>query len=184
MEHRWVRVLGFFELIGGVLALLGSMFTKGPTPGSVRISFELLPIAVCLASATAGILLLKHRRAGVPVSLAIQIAQVLSFNAGWRYVFLVGPKLTWVIAAVGTRLDIGGGGLFVLSNAPPDGTLGAIGLAVDANIGIMPKPLSTSAWAIGINLAALYFARRLWHLRRELRPTLESATPAVDAGAA
>ncbi len=179
-----MRVLGFFELIGGGLALLGSLFSRGPRPGSITISFQLLPLAASFLGIAAGILLLKRRQTGVRVSLAVQAAQAVSFNVGWRYVYLVGPKLTWVVAAVGTRLELGGGGLFVLSNAPPDGTLAAIGLALDANLGVMPKPLSTSAWTLGINLAALYFARRLWHLHRQLGPSLEKGAPTVESGAA
>jgi hypothetical protein len=123
----------------------------------------------------AGVLLVGRHSSGLALSLAVQLAQVFSVNAGWRYVFLAGPKLTWVIASVGTGLYVGGGGLLALTPAATDGTLNAVGLGADVSVGLMPRPVAEATWAVGVNLVAVWFAWRLWRLRAEL------ATPVVTA---
>jgi hypothetical protein len=113
--------------------------------------------------------------------LVVQLAQILSLNAGWRYVFLAGPKVTWLIASVGTGINVGGGGLFIVTNVPGDGTLNAVGLAADISVGIMPAPLEAASWTIGINLVAIYFARRLWCLKPTFRNSKVAAAAAPGA---
>ena len=183
MQQGWVRILGWFQICGGLLAVVWSVTTRASAPGTATLSLPLITAFAGALSIGAGILLHRAPRVGVPASLGIQLAQIASFNAGWRYVFLAGPKLTWVIASVGTGLYAGGGGLFYLTDAPHDGTLNAIGLAAGVNISIMPSPLATATWAFGINIVAVYFAVRLWMLRSDLRRASEHRTPNVVSSA-
>jgi hypothetical protein len=176
MDHRWIRMLGAFQIVGSLM-----MFTFSLTPHLSDVQFHVnVPISSWVfasISFLAGVLLIGRHESGVSLSLAVQLAQIVSANVGWRYVFLVGPKVTWVIASLGTGLAVGGGGLLALMPVTTDGTLNAIGLAADINFGFMAKPLAEASWTVGINLVPLFFARRLWRLRAGL--TAQAGTPTV-----
>ena len=175
MDHRWVRTLGIFQIVGALM-MFGLSLTPRVSATELHVNVPVVTWVFASVTFLAGVLLVGRHASGVTLSLVVQLAQVVSANAGWRYVFLAGPKLTWVIASVGTGLFMGGGGLLALTSAATDGTLNAVGLGADMNIALMPRPLSEASWAVGINLIALYFARRLWRLRTEL-----SARPPVTA---
>ena len=173
--------MGVFQIVGSLM-----MFSFSLTPHLSDVQFHVnVPIASWVfasISFLAGVLLIGRHSSGVTLSLAVQLAQIVSANVGWRYVFLVGPKVTWVVASLGTGLSVGGGGLLALTATATDGTLNAIGLAADVNLGFMPKPLAEAGWAVGVNLVAVYFARRLWRLRAELTAQ-SAATAAIVPGA-
>ena len=182
MEQRWVQVLGAFEILGGLLCLAGSITIKSLQVTDFRISFPLLATAGSLFSATAGGMLLKRQPTGVRLSLLLQLAQVISFNGLYRYVYLVGPRVLWIIASGGTGIVVGGGGEFVLTTDVPDGTLNAPGVSGSVILGLMPTPLAQSSWALGLNLVAIYFAARLWDLWNDLKSPPASTSVATPEG--
>lgn len=175
MTHRWIRMLGLFQIVGAIM-MFGFSVSPKLSGGQVHFNIPLVTWVFASIAFLAGVLLVGGHRSGVTLSFAVQLAQVLSFNAGWRYAFLTGPKLTWVIANLGTALYVGGGGILALTNAPTDGTLNGVGLGADINLAIMDKPLAEATWAVGINLVAVYFVGRLWRLRGEF-----AAAPATTA---
>jgi len=155
-------LIGLIEIIGGTLCIAGSVVPKPADPGTLLVSIPLLNVLAGALTVMAGLLLLLKERTGVVPSLGVQLAQVVNFSLGWRYVFLAGPKVTWVLASVGTLMDVGVGGNFLLTPTPSDGTLNALGYGASVYFGLMPHPLATSHWTIGVNLLAGYSVYRLW----------------------
>ena len=172
MRQTWVRFIGWSEIIGGVLMILGVWQIKHVGPGNIHFVLSAITWGFAALSIVAGAQLLMEPASGMVLSLFVQGLQIVSVNAGWRYVFLAGPKLTLLIASVGLRVSAGGGGAFILTSAPQNGTLDAPGLAFAFNLSIMGR-LETATWALGINLLAAYFFVRLWRLDTELTAQAE-----------
>ncbi len=165
---RWLRLLASFQFIGGVAALAGAFLPKDSAPGSVNFTVILFPLFAGAVAAVAGVLLVLREPFGIKLSFLVQLAQVLSFTAGWRYLFLAGPRITWLINSSGTGVVFGFGGMGIATTSPSDGALNAIGVNVDAQLGFFGAPLASATWAVGLNLVAAYFALRLWPEVRRL----------------
>jgi hypothetical protein len=164
MEQGWVRAVAYFELVGGILVVGGGWFPKHSAGGDLIVSFPLVVLSASGLSIAAGLLLLNREHGGVLMSMLVQACQIVNINIGWRYVFLVGPKVTLVFASTGAALYGGLGGLFTLSSAPADGTLRASGVGADVNFRWMLHPLDAATWTVGINVLAVYYFVRLWRL--------------------
>lgn len=163
MRQAWVRFVGWSQIIGGLLMLLGVWQITHLEPGNIHVVFSPIAWGFAALSVVAGYQLLMARPSGMVLSLFVQGLQIVSVNAAWRYVFLAGARLTLLVSSVGLRVSAGGGGAFILTSAPPDGTLNAPGLALAFNLSIMGE-LEKATWALGINLVAAYFFVRLWRL--------------------
>jgi hypothetical protein len=178
MEEGWVRAVAYFELIGGVLIIAGGWLTKHDAGGQTWVSFPFVLLIAAGLSIAAGLLLLNREQNGVLMSLLVQGCQVVNINIGWRYVFLVGPKITLLFASTGVALYGGIGGQFSLSSAPTDGTLRALGVGADLKVDWMLHPLDAATWTVGVNMLAAYFFVRLWRLDDIL--TAEATARAKD----
>lgn len=168
--RSWLRTLGYLELIGGVLCIVGSMRGSHPAPYNYHLSAKTLNVLAGSFSMLAGILLLMRERSGLWLSLAVQLAQVVSFSGAFRLVFMTGLKFVVIFASTGLGFDLGGGGWAILISEPTDGALKAIGIEGHISFGIMAKPLETSIWALGINVVAALFAYHLWRVIKTREP--------------
>lgn len=177
------------ELAGGILILFGAWQLARDPAGHLHIVAPLFALGAAAFSAWAGRLLMLERPSGIVLSLFVQGLQIVSVSGAWRYVLLAGPKLGVVIASAGLRFVAGGGGAFILSSAPPDGTLNAPGLALAFNMSI-GGDFERATWSLGINLVAAYFFVRLWRLdsaltaqaERDKRRDQATALPDATAG--
>jgi len=167
MRHAWVRFIGWCEIIGGVLMVFGVWQVTHVEAGNTHLLFSPIAWGFSALSVVGGYQLLMARPSGIVLSVFVQGLQIVSVNAAWRYVFLAGARLMFLVSSVGLRVSAGGGGAFIFTSAPPDGTLSAPGLALSFNFSIMGE-LEKATWALGINLVAAYFFVRLWRLDSEL----------------
>ena len=170
MRQTWVRFIGWSEIIGGVLMILGVWQIKHVGPGNIHFVLSAITWGFAALSIVAGAQLLMEPASGSVTVRAGTADRQRECRVG--YVFLAGPKLTLLIASVGLRVSAGGGGAFILTSAPQNGTLDAPGLAFAFNLSIMGR-LETATWALGINLLAAYFFVRLWRLDTELTAQAE-----------
>ncbi|MGH7653775.1 MAG: hypothetical protein ACREN6_03840 [Gemmatimonadaceae bacterium] len=168
MNQSWVRWLAYFEIVGALLILGGGWYRKHNALGDPVVSFPIVTYIAAAFTLGAGGLLLAEERVGVSMSLLVQCLQIVQLNYGLRFVLLAGPEINLLLASVGTRVEVGGGGAFALLVAPPDGTLLGSGVSGEANFGFMAHQLSTATWAVAINLVALCFFVRLWRLDEAL----------------
>ena len=158
----WRRGLAATQLAGGALTIAGFVLTFQIFGYRLRFWLVLLAAAFALAAIVAGLELLRGTRRGLLLSMAVQGAQILTWSAGWRYVWLAGPKITWVVASVGTGVSVGGGGTFLLDPNPVDGQLNGVGLTLEIGLGVWPRPLAEASWTIGLNAFALLAFVHLW----------------------
>jgi len=175
MRKAWVRAVGYFEVVGGGLIVIGGWYLRHDATGHLTVSFPLIVLGVGVLSIGAGALLLAEKPGGLAASLFVQGFQIVRLNIGWRYVFLAGPELNLLLSSAGARVSGGGGGQFVFTTAPPDGTLSALGVSVAGNLGWMFGSLANATWATSINFIALYLFIRLWRLDDELTIQAEKA---------
>jgi hypothetical protein len=161
------RLLAAFQILGGLCASLGALILVDASQGELRFTLPLLPIVLGAASVVGGFLLFVRETAGLRLSFWVQLAQVLSFSTGWRYVFTAGPRLVWIFSNLGTGAELGFGGSGIGTTVPSDGTLLAIGASVQVHLGFFDGPLASAQWTVGLNLVAIYFAYRLY---QDLRP--------------
>jgi hypothetical protein len=112
------------------------------------------------------------------MSIATQSLQVVAFSvpSAFRYVALAGLKVRIVIASNGIHVPFGGGGEFLATSRPPNGSLTAVAIELQAGVRIADQPVSASQFTIAINLVAVYF---LWRLLRFRPAVLSVANTAV-----
>jgi hypothetical protein len=117
-----IKPIGLLEIAGGLSGLatvLWLHFTgrHGGIPGG-NVQFALLPFALLT---TAGVALLRSKRVGIWLSLAMQAGQLLAWTAGgtmWR--FSAGPFLTLTLLMDKTSIFAGWNTSFGLGKTPDD----------------------------------------------------------------
>ena len=177
MREPWVRILAWSELLAGAAGALLLAWTFVVSPFALPDWYIVFVVAFFSANIVAGYLLLGARSAGVTLSFVLQALQVLVLNFGVAYVARAGIHLTAVVASTGAGVFAGPSATFI---AYPTGTGGFQDfLGFSLNIGWWLKPMRQAHWAVGVNLAALYFAIRLWRsslwapqAKAEPRPTM------------
>jgi hypothetical protein len=182
MKNDIRLIIASSEVVGGALVLVGyalvAAFGLRPDP-----LWQVFPgIVFALVSIAAGWLLHRRHRWGVALSLAVQGLQIanLSLPGTLRYVAFAGPLLQLVAASTGVRLNLGGGGAFVLVPWSNDGTLRAPGVNVAIGAGYQPGLLADSQVTLAINFVALYF---LWRLLTSVRTEARHTESEVHARA-
>ena len=179
----WRRGLAATQIAGGALTIAGFVLTYQVFGYRLRFWLVLLAAAFALAAIIGGLELLRGSRRGIVLSMVVQGAQILTWSAGWRYVFLAGPKLTWVVASVGTGVSVGGGGTFLFDPTPVDGQLNGVGLTLEVGIGVWPSPLAEASWTVGLNALALLAFVHLWDAYEKRDKVTSSASMGDRAGA-
>ena len=162
MARGILSIVATSELVGGILAIVGWVLIAATH--DVQPAWSILPaFGFGLLAMLSGILLFRQHHWGVPLSIAVQVLQILSISSvgQYRYVALAGPFSQLILASNGVRLNIGAGGAFVGVPWCQDGSLEAPGVSVDVDGGVMPGSLADSGFTVAINFVALYF---LWRL--------------------
>ncbi|MDB4905989.1 MAG: hypothetical protein JWO05_773 [Gemmatimonadetes bacterium] len=186
MKQDILRIIAASELLGGIFALVG--YALVPLAG---FHFEpawqpLTGIAFGAFAMACGIGLFRGARWGVPASISLQVSQLASFSVAshFRYVALAGPLVRVIVATTGVRFEVGGGGAFIAVPGGMDGTLGAVGVVVQAGFGFFPASLAESGFTMGVNLVAAYFLWRLAEFVGEPTPVVsqDSAAPNAESG--
>lgn len=163
MNRDILRIIAASELLGGIFVLAGYALL-GIAGYRLNPAWQALPaVAFGVLAMASGIALFRGMRWGVRASIALQLLQVASFSIAshLRYVALAGPIVQLIVATTGVRLEFGGGGAFVAVPWSQDGTLGALGVHLEAGIGYQPGTLADSGFTMGVNLLAIYFVWRL-----------------------
>jgi ATP-dependent Clp protease ATP-binding subunit ClpC len=157
-------IVGWSQIIGGVLACIGQFLPRMTTAG-LRFDAPIHMLIVGVASIVAGALLLSRHRFGVKASLAIQLFQVFAISGRGHWVFSTGVVLRFLLTDAAVGIQAGVGGQFYASVQSIPGMLNASGVFFSGafRFGL---PFESAEWFVGINLLALYFARRLWRLMR------------------
>jgi hypothetical protein len=163
MNRNILPIIAASELLGGIFVLSGyALFALAGY--RLNPAWQALPAVAFGAIAMAsGIALFRGSRWGVRASIAVQLLQIASFSIAshLRYVALAGPIVRMIVATTGVRLEFGGGGAFVAVPWSQDGSLGALGVHLEAGLGYQPGTLADSEFTMGVNLLAIYF---LWRL--------------------
>jgi hypothetical protein len=183
MKRDILRIIAASELLGGIFVLSGYALLA---LGGYRLNpaWQALPaVAFGAFAMVSGIALYRGRRWGVRASMLLQLLQIASFSivSHLRYVALVGPIVQLIIATTGVRLEVGGGGAFVAVPWSQDGSLGALGVHLEAGLGFQPGTLADSEFTMGVNLLAIYF---LWRLSAFVAANDSAATDVSVAPAA
>jgi hypothetical protein len=160
-RNRWIDVLAWMEIIAGAVGLLVYVWIPLKYPRGLPAWHLVLGVLFFGANIVAGMLLRDRRPVGFQSSFILQLLQVLVLNFGTMVVFRAGLHVTGVIASTGAGVFAGPASVFTIYPSP-DGDFNGSGLAFALKFGIFFYPLKEAKWAVGVNLVALAFARRLW----------------------
>ena len=175
---RWQRALAVFQMVGGIACIAGAFHHFSADSEGVALRVFVIPVFAGALAAIAGFLVAVRDTFGIWLSFLIQAAQVLSYNIGWNYLYVTGPKVVWVLNSLGTGLLLGAGGMAGLGSAPSDGIFHAAGVEGQVFYLWSMDPGATATWVIGINFVSIYFVRRLWQ-ELERRAAEPAAGPAA-----
>ena len=181
MTDAWRRYLAAAQVGGGTAGLLGLRFWQALGAPGLRPAAALLAALYFALSVIAGLLLWRRHAAGVPLSLAIQLPQV---------VVALGPDANLlVLAGAYVRVLLPGSGF---------GVQGGAGGLCDVALLTGPVPYHVGAWidvgfrqrlvrgedfrAAGVNfvaLAAAWKLARAWTADPPQAPAAEISAPVV-----
>lgn len=179
---RWLRFLGWMELLGGAFGLASYVLVSIGYPTVFPIWHNLLAVAFFGANIIAGILLLQRRADGVAWSFIVQLLQIVFWNSGIAWIARAGLHVTPVIASSGVGLFLGPSAQFFSFPVDTTSFSSGFGLGFDVTISLFLKPLSEATFACGINVVALAFTLGLW---KQLSLSDHAApTPAAPAARA
>ena len=175
---KWQRALAVFQMFGGIACIAGAFHHFSADSEGFALRVFIIPVLAGALAAVAGFLVAVRDTFGIWLSFLIQAAQMLSYNIGWNYFYLTGPKVAWVLNSLGTGLAIGAGGMAGLGSAPRDGVVHAAGIEGQVFYSLSIDPHSTATWVVAINFVSLYFVYRLWQ-ELDRRAREPSAGPAA-----
>lgn len=161
-EPRWLRFLGWIELLGGAVGLAAYILISIGYPTVFPVWHNLLAIAFFGANIIAGILVLQQRRDGVAWSFIVQLLQVVFWNSGIAWIARAGLHVTGIISSTGFGLFLGPSTEFFSFPIDTTSFSPGFGLSLLFKIGWFWKPLSDASFACGINVVALAFTMGLW----------------------
>lgn len=117
MINKWPRIVGVYEVVGGGIGFLFSLYIL--FTNSVIFSSTFLIISFLTATllytfmVTAGILLLKESDHGYSFTKIIQLIQVPHFTiAGFTYLFLTGLQISFTAGSKSFGLNLTAGNFF------------------------------------------------------------------------
>ena len=172
-------IVGWSQVIGGALACAGQFRLDGRFGQGVHVIASVETLLVSATSIVAGVLLLSRHRFGVKASLGIQLLQVFAISGRGHWVFAAGGVCRFLIASTGVGIQLGAGGQYQAMLESHPGVLRASGYFLGGFFRL-GTPMESAEWVVGINLVALYFARRLWRLVRGI-PRLSGPRVVVHA---
>jgi hypothetical protein len=180
-NSSWLELLASSELLGAILTVVGyAIFVEG-RPGTLAGWQVALGLIFATLAGVAGVQLWRGRTFGRRLSLAVQLLQIASLNVTplVRYVALAGLRVGPVFSSAGVGFRVRGGGEFIAIPFSRDGTLFAVGSALEIG-GRFAADLTGSGLSFDVNLLAVYFAWRLYRLRdAELLPAAAPVAPAL-----
>lgn len=158
---RWLTILVWLEIIGGVVGLLSYTWFLARYP-QIPTWHNLLALAFFGSDIVAGYLLLEGRTAGFVLSFVVQALQVLALNFGTVIMARGGLHLTGVIGSGGAGF-FGGPSFGVYTYPAEVGGFESFAFGYALQLGIWFTPLKQARWAVGVNFVALYFSLKLWN---------------------
>jgi hypothetical protein len=159
---EWLRLLASFEFLGGICCVVGAFLPQDSPPGSFRWYVVFFPLLAGAVAALAGFLIMVREPIGLKLSYYVQLAQVISFTSAWRYLLVVGPRVSFNLSTSVTQFLWGAAGMGIATTAPPDDRLTGIGINLYFGLDLGGPMNSKYEWTIGVNFLAAYFAYRLW----------------------
>ena len=90
---RWQRALAVFQMVGGIACIAGAFHHFSADSEGVALRVFVIPVFAGALAAIAGFLVAVRDTFGIWLSFLIQAAQVLSYNIGWNYLYVTGPKV-------------------------------------------------------------------------------------------
>lgn len=179
MTDAWRRYLAAAQIAGGAAGFFGLRVWQALDPHGLPPVAGALAALYFALSVAAGVLLWRRHPAGVPLSLAVQLPQVVVvIGPEANLLVLAGAYVRALLPGSGFGLGIGAGGLFdaTLLTGP---VAGHVGMSLDA--GFRQYLMRGESFrAYGINALALAAA---WKLARAWT-TEPVALPGRDAAAA
>lgn len=170
MKPPWMLLLAATELLGGIFVIAGYALIQVMQPNYLAFWQIAMAVGFGVFATSAGVALLRSHRWGVPLSLALQALQLvaISSTSHFRFVSLAGIKVRLVVASNGGALLFGGGGEFLAIPFNPNGSIKGLGNELEVGLYFGDKPLEAAALTVGINLAAAFFAWRLFVYRKPI----------------
>jgi hypothetical protein len=180
MTDAWRRYLAAAQVAGGVAGFFGlrvwqALDARGlpPAAGALAALYFALSVA-------AGLLLWRRHPAGVPLSLAVQLPQlVVAVGPEANLLVLAGAYIRVLLPGSGFSIGAGAGGLFdaTLLTGPVAGHVGA-----SLDVGFRQRLTRGEEFrAYGVNALALVAA---WKLARAWTADPNATARAPDAAAA
>ena len=163
MTDAWRRYLAAAQVAGGAAGFLGLRVWETVGRGGLPPAAGLLAALYFALSVVAGLLLWRRHSAGVPLSLAVQLAQI-AVAVGppdARLILLAGAYVRVLLPGSGFGIGVGAGGLCdaTVLTGP---LLGHVGASLD--VGFRQRLVRGEDFrAYGVNLLALIAA---WKLMR------------------
>jgi hypothetical protein len=85
------KLIGIYEIIGGLWGIFITLLNYINSEQSILI-FLVILTPFCMVT-LAGVLLFQNQKAGIILTVIIQIIQILSFSGNIKYIFCSGPEI-------------------------------------------------------------------------------------------
>lgn len=133
MKTRWNKPIAILQILGGIVGILVSLVSLAALKPNFLIILIFLPfVSLYLLSIVAGVLLWRRHRLGIPLSVIVQVPQIISFSINkLAYLFISGLQIAFILKSKKIAIEFMLGSKWHLNFATEDHSL-TIGLNIIA----------------------------------------------------